>query len=600
MRTRTTHRRWLRAGAAIGSAGVAALTTLTAAAPQALAAGAPATATPIQHVVVIFQENVSFDHYFGTYPNAANTADDKVKFTAKPGTPQVDGLTPDLLQHNPNKANPKRLGPAQAVTCDQGHEYKDEQLAFDGGKMDQFIEHTDRENCTKPMYSEPGLVMDYYDGNTVTALWNYAQRFAMSDNSFGTTFGPSTPGALNLISGQTHGGYAVDPKTGKKTTDPKVVSSADANGIGTVIEDPDPAFDDCANTSNHAAMTGRNIGDLLTEKKVSWGWFQGGFRPTTAATDTTPAVCATAHANVVGASRSDYNAHHEPFEYYRSTANPHHLAPKSVDEIGHDGQANHQYDLGDFDAALNNGTLPAVSYLKAANYQDGHAGYSDPLDEQKFVVDTVNKLQQSKDWASTAVVIAYDDSDGWYDHKFAAPVNGSQDAANDVLNGAGQCGNNAAWGGYADRCGYGPRLPLLVLSPYAKSNFVDHTLTDQSSILRFVEDNWKTGRIGDASFDEHAGSIESMFDFKSPLSATLLLDPATGQATQAAATSTPTAAGASATASASASASTQPGAGAALASTGSNTVPVAVGAAVLCAVGAGVVHTVRRKGRRRA
>ncbi|MFE9428612.1 phospholipase C [Kitasatospora sp. NPDC006697] len=623
MRTGTSRKRWLRAGAAIGTAGMAALTALTAAAPPALAADGPSTATPIKHLVVIFQENVSFDHYFGTYPKAANGADDKAKFTAKPGTPQVDGLTPDLLQHNPNKANPQRLTPAQAVTCDQDHTYKDEQLAFDGGKMDQFVEHTDVESCKAPMYTAPGLVMDYYDGNTVTGLWNYAQQFAMSDNSYGTVFGPSTPGALNLISGQTHGGYAVDP-TGKKTTDAYVVSSPDANGVGTVINDPDPAFDDCANTKNHLQMNGRNIGDLLNAKGVSWGWFQGGFRPTTAAADGKPAVCGTSHTNVAGGSSVDYSPHHEPFEYYQSTANPHHTAPASVGEIGHDGAANHQYDLTDFDAALGNGSLPAVSYLKAGSYQDGHAGYSDPLDEQRFLAETLNKLQQSKDWASTAVVIAYDDSDGWYDHKFAAPVNGSQDAANDGLSGTGACGTAAAWGGYQDRCGHGPRLPLLVLSPFAKQNYVDHTLTDQSSVLKFVEDNWHTGTIGDASYDEHAGSIEGMFDFGHPQSATLILDPATGQpagsatpSASAASSSTPTAAGStapaaagsatpsgstSASAAAPASASATPTAGGAssLAFTGSNTVPLTVGAAALCAVGGGVVYTMRRKGRRRA
>ncbi|MQS15572.1 phospholipase [Streptomyces kaniharaensis] len=602
-----TRKRWIRYGAGVvGAASLAAF----GGAPAAAAADGPQTATPIKHLVVIFQENVSFDHYFGTYPNAANTADDKVKFTAKPGTPKVDGLTDELLQHNPNKANPKRLGPAQAVTCDQDHEYKDEQLAFDGGKMDKFVEHTDVDTCKAPMYSSPGLVMDYYDGNTVTALWNYAQRFAMSDNSFGTTYGPSTPGALNLVSGQTHGGYAVDP-TGKKVTDPKVVASADAGGIGTVIEDPDPGFDDCANNQNHLVMTGRNIGDLLTEKKVSWGWFQGGFRPT--GTDAAgKAVCGTAHANIAGASRTDYNPHHEPFQYYQSTSNAKHVAPKTVDEIGHDGPANHQYDLTDFDASLKNGTLPAVSYLKAANYQDGHAGYSDPLDEQHFVVDTLNKLQQSKDWASTAVVIAYDDSDGWYDHKFVEPVNGSRDAANDGLGGAGQCGKDAGWGGYADRCGYGPRLPLLVLSPYARANFVDHALTDQTSILRFVEDNWKTGRIGDASFDEHAGSIEGMFDFKNAQAATLVLDPATGQPAGSSPTAQPTGSsastpGAPATGSPATGAAAAPStsaqstaAGEDLAATGSNTLPIAATAAALLAIGGGALYAARRRRGRRA
>ncbi|MEU8922080.1 alkaline phosphatase family protein [Kitasatospora sp. NPDC048545] len=607
-----TRTRWLRSGAGLlGAVSLAAL----GGAPAAFAADGPQTATPIKHLVVIFQENVSFDHYFGTYPNAANTADDKVKFTAKPGTPKVDGLSDDLLHHNPNGTNPKRLSPSQAVTCDQDHTYKDEQLAFDGGKMDKFVEHTDVESCKAPMFTQPGLVMDYYDGNTVTALWNYAQRFAMSDSFFGTTYGPSTPGALNLVTGQTHGGYPVDPKTGQKTTDAYVVSSPDANGVGTVINDPDPGYDDCSSPQhNQLVMTGKNVGDLLNDKGVSWGWFQGGFKPT--GEKDGKAVCGAAHDNIVGASQTDYNPHHEPFQYYKSTANPKHLAPKDVDEVGHNGQANHQYDLTDFDAALQHGNLPAVSYLKAANYQDGHAGYSDPLDEQHFVVDTLNKLQKSKDWASTAVVIAYDDSDGWYDHKFAEPVNGSRDAANDSLNGPGQCGKDGGAGGYADRCGYGPRLPLMVASPYAKANFVDHTLTDQTSVLRFVEDNWKTGRIGDASFDEHAASIEGMFDFKSPQAATLLLDPATGQpAGGATPTGQPTG-GSSATASASAPAGPTDGTGSgtavaaptgsasgpALATTGadSNTVPIAITAVALLALGGGAVFVTRRRRGRRA
>lgn len=171
------------------------------------------TATPIKHVVVIFQENVSFDHYFGTYPNAANT--DGTKFTALPNTPKIDGLTPDLLTKNPNKAQPVRLGgPGQQVTCDQDHEYKDEQLALNGGKMDQFVEHTnvsEGKDCKAPLYGPQGLVMDYYDGNSVTALWNYAQHYAMSDNSWTTTFGPSTVGALNLVAGQTHGVTKTQP-----------------------------------------------------------------------------------------------------------------------------------------------------------------------------------------------------------------------------------------------------------------------------------------------------------------------------------------------------------------------------------------------------
>ncbi|WP_223198902.1 alkaline phosphatase family protein [Solihabitans fulvus] len=553
---------------------------------------AAATATPIQHLVVIFQENVSFDHYFGTYPKAANT--DGQTFNAKADTPKVNGLTQDLLTHNPNSVQPQRLGPDKAFTCDQDHEYGDEQKAFNGGKMDQFVEHTDVPTCTGGLYGRNGLVMDYYDGNTTTGMWNYAQRFAMSDNSFGTTFGPSTPGAINLISGQTHGAVAQD-KTGKPSDPAGVVVSPDAKGVGTVIDDPDPAFDDCSNPTKAGsllAMQGKNIGDLLSEKKVSWGFFQGGFKPTSTKADGT-AVCGSAHKNLLGANVSDYSPHHQPFEYYKSTSNQHHVAPSSASAIGHDDQANHQYDISDFDTALQNDNLPAVSYLKAAKYQDGHAGYSDPLDEQQFVVDTINKLQKSKDWASTAVVIEYDDSDGWYDHVPGPIKNSSHDKNEDALTAPGVCGDGKEAGGYLDRCGYGPRLPLLVISPYAKSNFVDHTVTDQTSTLRFIEDNWKTGDIGDHSFDELAGKLDNMFDFEHPNNATLILDKVTGQPT-------PTTPSSSATPSSGATPSTTgtataSGNGDQLANTGANVQVVALVAGALVVLGGGAVFVARRR-----
>ncbi|MCO5970509.1 phospholipase C [Actinoallomurus soli] len=485
------------------------------------------TATPIKHVVVLFGENISFDHYFGTYPKAANT--DGTKFVAKRHTPRVDGLTKKLLKDNPNQYNPKRLTPAQAMTCDQDHGYGSEQKAVNGGKMDGFVEHTEKDKCTgQPvLFGEPGLVMDYYDGNTVTAMWNYAQNYAMSDNSWDSVFGPSTPGALNLISGQTHGGYAVDPVTHKKVSDAYVVQSPDANGVGTVINDPDPAFDDCSGTNhtsknNLAVMTGQNIGDLLNKNKVTWGWFQGGFRPTGTANGY--AVCGATHQNVGGINVTDYSPHHEPFQYYKSTANEKHLPPSSVAAIGRTDQANHQYDLSDFDAALSAHNLPAVSFLKAAAYQDGHAGYSDPLDEQQFIVNTINKLQKSPEWSSTAVVLAYDDSDGWYDHKAPRILSGSTDASQDTT----LCGKAKVAGGYQDRCGPSQRLPLLVVSPYAKVNHVDHHYTEQTSVLKFIEDNWGVGRIGDASFDQRAGSLSGMFDFRHPRAGRLFLDPKSG------------------------------------------------------------------------
>jgi phospholipase C len=467
------------------------------------------TTSPIKHVVVLYQENVSFDHYFGTYPKAANT--DGQPFKAKPGTPTVNGLTPELLTANPNGVNPQRLGAANILTCDQNHDYTPEQLALDGGLMDKFPENTGVESCSPPDTAPPGLVMDYYDGNTVTALWHYAQRFSMSDNTFDTTFGPSTPGVLNLVSGQTHGAT------------PAVLSGVTDNG--TIYGDADPAYDECSAGST-VAMSGTNIGNELSAKHVTWGWFQGGFTPTGQSGGTV--VCGARHTNVGGATVSDYSAHHDPFQYYASTSNPAHLPPVTEAEIGNSGQANHQYDLSYFYQSLTDGNLPAVSFVKAARYQDGHAGYSDPIDEQTYLVNTINAIEQSRFWKSTAIVITYDDSDGWYDQVMSPIVNPST-STEDALTGTGQCGNGTPAGGFEDRCGYGERLPLLVISPYARENSVDNALTDTTSVLRFIEDNWSVPRIGGGSFDALAGTIDGMFNFRHPINDRLILNPATGE-----------------------------------------------------------------------
>jgi len=396
--------------------------------------------------------------------------------------------------------------------------------------MNRFVESVGRsfESCDIESYG-PRVVMGFYDGNTVTALWNYAQHYAMSDNSFGTTFGPSTPGAVNLVSGQTHG---VKVASGMKLAQVAFGDSMPFLAGGSVISDPDPAFDDCSSPQwGMISMTGRNVGDLLNDHGITWGWFNGGFRPSSRAADGT-AQCKSGHKRLVdssGPSIPDYVAHHQPFQYYATTANPHHLPPTSTAMIGQTDQANHQYDLADFFAALNSGSLPAVSYLKASAYQDGHAGYSDPLDEQMFVVSTINALMRSPLWSSTAVIISYDDSDGWYDHVMGPNVMASA-TSHDFLTGGGACGDGAR-AAYQGRCGYGPRLPLLIVSPYARANYVDHVTTDQSSILRFIEDNFNLGRVGDHSYDEIAGSLAGMFDFAHRRTeGPLMLDSLTGTA----------------------------------------------------------------------
>ncbi len=609
----------------------------------------------IKHVVVIFQENASFDHYFATYPDAANT--DGVRFVAKAGTPTVNGLTdgnsqfPErvqvgLHQFNPNTtvgaptgmnpnggANPFRISHEQVATCSNNHDYDGEQLATDAGFMDKFPQQNN-DNGTG-CATDGSTVMGYFDGNTVTAMWNWAQRFAISDNSWGTTYGPSTPGALNLISGQLAGAvvhtfsgttgptgqlsdgvqtssikgtFFVGPTNPVVVTDVVGFAKPVSAQTGTLTTDLDPYLDDCgADKGGTVAgqatveMTGKNVGDLLNEKGVTWGWFAGGFRTAAkanpATTDTThplgdvsndpfgtpsfggaandgqaqnvgtskfvPAVCNASHvlhpdangwfdgsSKPVHTVRTDFNPHHSPFQYYASTRNPHHLPPSSVAAIGHTDQANHQYDLLDFYAAVKNGNLPAVSFLKGINRDDGHpGGESDPLAEQRFLVQTINALQRSPEWDSTVVFIAWDDSDGWYDHAAPPLVNPSAAPGFDFANPAngGNCGSpkpDAILG----RCGLGPRLVLSVVSPWTKVNYVDHTLTDQTSILRFIEDTWDLNYIDgpathDAtnrlrkpgftvapqkqSFDVVTGSFDNVFDGE-PHFERFFLDPVTG------------------------------------------------------------------------
>ncbi|HWW83093.1 MAG TPA: alkaline phosphatase family protein [Vicinamibacterales bacterium] len=503
-------------------------------------AGAPrsaGTATPIKHLVVIFDENVSFDHYFGTYPHAAN-APGEPAFTGAPGTPPVNGLTPALLTENPNfkntqngavVSNPFRLARTQAATSSQSHDYTLEQMAYDGGAADLFPRYTGRGmHGGSGAFFTPAQVMGYYDGNTVTALWNYAQHFAMSDNAYSDQYGPSTPGALNLIAGQTNGVVVT-----RSTYSTYVVD--DGQGGKTMINDVDPADDICSSpTEDLVRMTGKNVGDLLSPANITWGWFEGGFDLSTPAPGGAANCLRGTLSTVVGSPTPNYIPHHQPFQYYPSTANPSHARPSSVAAIGSNGDgANHQYDLKDFFAAVNAGTFPAVTYLKASAFQDGHAGYSDPLDEQRFLVKTLNFLQSRPEWREMAVIVLYDDSDGWYDHH-TAPVGNASFSRADRLNGSGLCGAKgktpqlagvSGAGPVDGRCGPGTRQPFLVISPWAKVNYVDHALITQSSVLRFIEDNWLSGaRLGGGSFDASTGPLNGMFDFGGGSAPVLFLD----------------------------------------------------------------------------
>ena len=351
------------------------------------------TATPIRHVVVIFQENVSFDHYFGTYPYAAGT--DGQRFTARTDTPAVDGLAPatepvaaaePAAQHQPAHHQPQQrrcrsgstaarsASPGSAggqLTCDQDHNYSDEQQAFDGGKMDQFVQSVGTGGGKAPFGTpcNPNTVMDYYDGNTVTGLWNYAQHFAMSDNSYSTTFGPSSPGAINLVSGDTGNvdmahtanspsiatsteperrpdrerqgrvladqrrpavlGRLLDPRRGRaaraRTSATSSTRAASPGDGSRAASGRRTSYPDALAATGHS---GQSTSTFTPDEFKSAGFAAN--RP--CRTRSNQGICDAVHPVGVALGgtgqwgyKDDYIPHHEPFKYYASTANPHHL-----------------------------------------------------------------------------------------------------------------------------------------------------------------------------------------------------------------------------------------------------------------------------------
>ncbi len=410
-------------------------------------------------------------------------------------------------------------------------------------------------------------------------------------------------------------------------TAPDADLTADGNGGYSLTSDAQGYYDDCS-TRDAVALKGANIGDELNAAGLSWGWFEGGFRPSasyqealadtgkTGQPDSTfipdefssyfanvanrPAhssnqsLCDTVHpvGVALGGSgqwgyKDDYIPHHDPFQFYASTANPHHLTVPTVggqdtlaglQEIGNDTQAyvngtpqfntpNHQYDTSDFSQlveAINRrelppSALPAVSFLKAPGYEDGHAAYSDPEDEQQFVASQINALMRSPDWKNTVVFVNWDDSDGWYDHVYSGVTNPSLSPADNLTNTSlnvsslgtsGQCGGNPQGteetpfplAGEQGRCGFGPRLPLLAISPYVKKNYVDHNLSDQASMINFIEYNWDLSGIPGsadqvlAAKDASAGlpfDLAGMFEFAgTKRDGKLYLVPSTGQKQQ--------------------------------------------------------------------
>jgi len=463
---------------------------------QATAESDNGTHSPIKHTIILYQENISFDHYFGTYGNGSNGIPAGSTLSYTNGISTWGPYSPTQLS-----------GLTQSRTCDVDHSYTDMIRMVDHGAMDEFLsafsppaQGNDKtvtnpsssssstcprfETLTPPGTGATALANAYYTGTAgdpnapLQNYWSLASQYTLADNFFQGVYGPSTPGAQWLV-------------------------AATNNTPG----DPNPIGDIC--NDYPASISPQDIPNLGAEASAagtSWAWFQGGF-----------GTCTPTNVN-------GYSPHHDPFQYFNSTADLNHAW--AFDPNMSYPQANrHQRDLSLLDAALAGQpvagqsvvpTLPAISWVKAPQFEDGHPGYSGPALEDAYVGDLVSRLKASPYWKDTALVIAFDETGGWWDHvappeltgSFAPWVGGQPNLS---LTG---CQYPGIPGAKCGEAGLGPRLPVLVISRFAKPGFIDHDLLDTASLDRWVEWNHRLPALGVwGDRDVNAGNLANAFIF---------------------------------------------------------------------------------------
>ena len=434
--------------------------------PGALPAGAaPDTAaanfSKINHVIVIYQENWSFDSLYGYFPGANGLAN------AANALPQVDktgqvyatlpqpliGGKPDL-RFPPDLANaPYDAGwyvPPSQTTGDLVHRFYQEQYQIDFGRMDKFVAWSDA----------AGLVMSYYNA-TNGAEGKLALQYTLADNFFHAAYGGSFLNHFFLV-------CACAPRwpdapaskiirldsRGQLLTDGQVTPDGYAVNTSYSVNTPHPAnITDPAQLVPEQTMP--NIGDRLSDAGVSWAWYSGGWNNA-----------------IAGHPDPLFQFHHQAFAFFANYAD------------GTPGRAEHLKDVTDFTAALSGPNLPAVSFVKPLGNYNEHPGYADLVAGQEYVAHLVKAVQDSAYWADTAIIITYDENGGRYDH--VAPPR-------------------------LDRWGDGSRVPAIIISPYAKKGFVDHTRYDTTSILKFIETRWSLPAL--TLRDRYANNLGNAFDF---------------------------------------------------------------------------------------
>lgn len=414
----------------------------------------------INHVIVIYQENWSFDSLYGYFPGANGLQNvGHVTQVDKNGKP-YSVLPQPLLA---GKADPRfpvdlpvapfdaaKYVPADLKTGDLVHRFYQEQYQIDGGKMDKFIAWTDA----------AGLVMSYYDA-TNAPEGKLAQQYTMDDNFFHAAFGGSFLNHFFLVCAcaPTWPNAPVSKiakldARGMMVTDGSVTPDGYAVNTNFTVNNPHPA-----NVTDASQLvpnqTQPNIGDRLSAQNVSWAWYSGGWNDALAG-----------HPDPL------FQFHHQPFAFFANYAD------------GTAAKAEHLKDISDFTAALTNNSLPAVSFVKPIGEENEHPGYADLASGQQYVANLVAAVQNSPYWKDTAIIITYDENGGRWDHVAVPKV---------------------------DRWGPGTRVPTIIISPYAKRGFVDHTRYDTTSVLAFIESRWDLAPL--TKRDANINNLLNSFDF---------------------------------------------------------------------------------------
>jgi phospholipase C len=408
----------------------------------------------LDHIVVIYLENRSFDNLYGEFPRANGLA-------AAAGAPlQVDatGTPYAMLPVTASSGLPATLVnapfaieqfiPASVPTIDLVHRFYQEQAQIDHGRMDRFALVSDAK----------GLVMGFYHTATLP-LAAEARGYTLCDNFFHAAFGGSFLNHFWLISAQTPvfpgapaSAIAQLDASGNLVRDGFVTPDGYAINTAFSVNTPHPATVPAASLVPN--QTFATIGDRLSAKHVSWAWYAGGWNDALAG-----------HAGPL------FQFHHQPFVFFANYAD------------GTAAKAEHLKDEQDFVAALRAGHLPAVSFVKPYGLDNEHPGYTDLITGENHVKQLIDAVRSSPVWKRTAIIITYDEHGGFWDH-VAPPV--------------------------VDRWGPGARVPAIVISPFARKGHVDHHRYDTTSILALIEHRWGLAPLSgrDAAADPLSGAFE--------------------------------------------------------------------------------------------